>query len=55
MQRKRASCGQMQNEAILLIHFSARYSATSIRRLLEERLPEGLRERCTPLLLSGFK
>ena len=40
----------VQNEAILLIHFSQRYSAEAIVRHLDETLPAGLRSRCTPLL-----
>ena len=43
----------MQNEAILLIHFSARYSAARISELLDARLPASLRAKCTPLL-AGF-
>lgn len=39
-----------QNHAILLTHFSARYTRTEIQRILEARLPAGLRERVTPLL-----
>ncbi|MDP2308819.1 MAG: MBL fold metallo-hydrolase [Pseudomonadota bacterium] len=39
-----------QNEALLFTHFSARYSADQIVRILDARLPPGLRERVTPLL-----
>ncbi|MEX1023654.1 MAG: MBL fold metallo-hydrolase [Planctomycetota bacterium] len=39
-----------QNEAIALMHFSARYSPGEIRRALDERLPSNLRHRVTPLL-----
>lgn len=39
-----------QNHAILLTHFSARYSRTEIQQILDARLPAGLRERVTPLL-----
>lgn len=39
-----------ENEAILLTHFSARYSADQIVELLDRRLPATLRERVTPLL-----
>ena len=39
-----------ENEAILFTHFSARYSADDIRRILETRLPASLRDRVTPLL-----
>lgn len=40
----------LQNEAILLIHFSARYKAQDILDALDARLPSGLRERCYPFL-----
>jgi ribonuclease Z len=39
-----------ENKAILLTHFSARYTADDIRKALDEKLPPGLRERVTPLL-----
>ncbi|QDU83584.1 ribonuclease Z [Planctomycetes bacterium Pla163] len=39
-----------ENEAILLTHFSARYSRDQIERLLDERLPASLRARTTALL-----
>ena len=39
-----------QNEAILLTHFSQRYSAEAIIQHLDKTLPAGLRSRCTPLL-----
>ena len=39
-----------ENEAILLTHFSARYSSTEIVALLDAKLPPALRERVTPLL-----
>jgi len=42
-----------QNEAILLIHFSARYREADILASLDERLPPDLRRRCIPLL-NGF-
>jgi ribonuclease Z len=42
----------LQNEAILLTHFSARYGAHEILRALDERLPASLRARVTPLLGS---
>lgn len=45
---------KFRNEAILLIHFSSRYSKDRIQELLAAKLPPGLRERCTPLL-SGFR
>lgn len=40
----------LQNEAILLTHFSSRYRRREIVRILNERLPPGLRERVTPFL-----
>ncbi len=43
-----------ENEAILLTHFSARYTAKDIVAALDARLPPGLRERVTPLL-NGHK
>jgi len=43
-----------QNEAILLIHFSARYNERTILQELDARLPADLRSRCVPLL-NGFK
>lgn len=39
-----------ENEAILLTHFSPRYSKAEIVAALDRLLPAGLRERCTPLL-----
>ena len=42
-----------ENEAILFTHLSARYSVAEGLRILEERLPEGLKERVTLLPLSG--
>jgi len=39
-----------ENEGILLTHFSARYGARQIEEILNERLPDGLRERTFPLL-----
>ena len=42
-----------ENEAILLTHFSARYRAQDVRRILANKLPPGLVERVTPLL-AGF-
>ncbi len=39
-----------ENEALLLTHFSERYSCPEIREILERKLPESLRERVTPLL-----
>ena len=40
----------LQNEAILLTHFSARYSDQQIVAALDRRMPKHLRERVTPLL-----
>lgn len=45
---------KFQNEAILLIHFSSRYSRDRIQDLLAAKLPPGLREKCTPML-QGFR
>eukprot|EP00898_Chlorokybus_atmophyticus_P003061 jgi/Chlat1/3756/Chrsp259S03900 len=42
-----------QNSAILFIHFSARYSREQILQGLENKLPQSLRTRVTPLL-EGF-
>jgi ribonuclease Z len=42
----------LQNEAILMTHFSARYSEAEIVRILDKRLPGPLRERVTPLLVG---
>ncbi|CAL5222304.1 g4646 [Coccomyxa viridis] len=39
-----------KNEAILLIHFSQRYSAEAIVEHLHRALPPSLRDKCTPLL-----
>ena len=44
----------LQNEAILLTHFSQRYSAQKVVELLDAALPPELRQRCTPLL-AGFR
>lgn len=43
----------LQNEAILLIHFSARYKPDDVLRLLDEHLPASLRLRVYPFL-QGF-
>lgn len=40
-----------ENEAILLTHFSARYSNRQVAAILDERLPQSLRERVTALPL----
>ena len=39
-----------ENEAILMTHFSTRYNKASIQEVLDERLPDSLRGRVTPLL-----
>ena len=39
-----------ENEALLLTHFSARYSNAEILALLDRKLPAKLRQRVTPLL-----
>jgi ribonuclease Z len=39
-----------ENEAILLTHFSPRYSSEEVRRLIREKLPPRLLERVTPFL-----
>ena len=44
-----ARADQLQNEAILFTHLSARYSADEAERALDERLPPSLRERVTLL------
>jgi ribonuclease Z len=41
-----------ENEAILFLHFSARYTRDEIVRALDERLPAKLREKVTPLLVG---
>jgi hypothetical protein len=43
----------LQNEAILLMHFSARYKPDDILRLLDQELPAFLRPRVYPFL-QGF-
>lgn len=48
-----ARADQLQNEAILFTHLSARYSADEAERALDERLPPGLRERVTLLRPEG--
>jgi ribonuclease Z len=45
--------GLPQNEAILLIHFSARYKRSEIVTLLNTWLPPALKAKCVPLL-NGF-
>lgn len=43
----------VQNEAILLMHFSARYKGEYIEKQLDAMLPASLRERVTPFF-EGF-
>jgi hypothetical protein len=43
----------VQNEAILLMHFSARYKAEYIEQQLDSVLPTSLRQRVTPFF-EGF-
>lgn len=45
-----ARADELQQERILLTHFSSRYDARRIRQILRERLPAGLAERVVPLL-----
>jgi ribonuclease Z len=47
-----ARAHKFENEAILLIHFSARYKAEQVQDALKERLPPTLYDRCTPLLVG---
>jgi ribonuclease Z len=42
-----------RNEHIVFTHFSARYDARQIRRILDQKLPDSLRERVIPLLPEG--
>ncbi|KAK9824615.1 hypothetical protein WJX72_011739 [[Myrmecia] bisecta] len=49
-----AHADKFQNECILLIHFSARYSRAVILDLLAAKLPDNLRSKCVPLL-EGFR
>ena len=41
-----------ENEAILLIHFSARYKSEDVREALKAKLPKELYEKCTPMLVG---
>ncbi|MBN1337007.1 MAG: MBL fold metallo-hydrolase [Deltaproteobacteria bacterium] len=45
-----ARASDFRNQAILLTHFSARYTPAEVRALLDQRLPRDLRRRVTPLL-----
>ena len=47
-----AEAAFFENEAVLLIHFSARYKAKDIEEQLAARLPPKLLERVTPLLVG---
>ena len=48
-----AHADRFHNEAILLVHFSARYRRADIEAALEAKLPPSLKGRVTPLL-EGF-
>lgn len=48
-----AAADRFENEAVLLIHFSARYTKEDVAAQLKARLPERLLKRVTPLLV-GF-
>ena len=39
-----------QNEVLLLTHFSARYGAEDVRRILRQKLPASLRDRVVPFV-----
>jgi ribonuclease Z len=41
-----------RNEALLLTHFSSRYTEADVTRILAQRLPERLRERCVAFVPS---
>lgn len=45
--------GYVQNDAILLMHFSARYKGEYIEKQLDEMLPPSLRQKVTPFF-EGF-
>jgi ribonuclease Z len=45
-----ARADSFENRAVLLTHFSARYSLTEIRAILRDRLPNHLRSRVHPLI-----
>jgi len=46
-------CSLLQNEAILLIHFSSRYKRSEIINALNMNLPPSLRAKCVPFL-NGY-
>jgi ribonuclease Z len=48
-----AHAHRFQNEAILLTHFSPRYTRADILAALEANMPPSLRAKCVPLL-NGF-
>jgi ribonuclease Z len=48
-----ARADHFRNQALLLTHFSARYTFDEIRGILEGALPAGLRERTQVLLPRG--
>jgi ribonuclease Z len=45
-----ARAHKFQNEAILLVHFSSRYSMATIQDAIATNLPPSLAARCTPFL-----
>ena len=48
-----ANAHKLQSEAVLLTHFSARYSRAQVLAALEANMPPALRAKCVPLL-NGF-
>ena len=40
----------VQNEVLLFTHFSARYGAEDVRRILRQKLPASLRDRVVPFV-----
>lgn len=48
-----AAC--LQNEALLLCHISTRYSTVEAERIVRERLPADLMERCTVLATDSLR
>jgi hypothetical protein len=46
-------CVWSQNDVILLMHFSARYSGSDILAMLDKELPDDIRRRIVPFL-QGF-
>jgi len=45
-----ANADRFKNKYIVLMHFSSRYSNDEIQRIVDEKLPLGLRERVQLLL-----